>query len=329
MHSRQKPISAVARRGARLGLARLAVFAVVLALIGTRGAAPVAAQQPLIDNAASETMIDTLGYPEIAIEVGPDGVVAPATVAEGFYLISLAAVEPYVAYLDFMQPPVGLSEAEALELAQATARDDLAQPGWIYAGGSNTFEVGVPVKFVIYLAAGDYQIAASYYLLEEGSEEVMHLVPLTVTASATPAATPSGYPAADEPPATVTLEATDDLRYIVSPDPVPAGPQIWKVANTGEHHPHHVVLFRIPEGITADDIVADLASLFSGTPPAGPPLIAQFVHVGYAALQSGGQTTWIELDFTPGTYAAICFIFDPHTGRPHVLDGMATVFTVQ
>ena len=60
-----------------------------------------------------------------------------------------------------------------------------------------------------------------------------------------------------------------------------------------------------------------------------PPLIAQFVHVGYAALQSGDQTTWIELDLTPGTYAAICFIVDPHTGRPHVLDRMVTVFAVR
>jgi hypothetical protein len=149
----------------------------------------------------------------------------------------------------------------------------------------------------------------------------MRLVPLTVTAAASPAA--------DAPPATVTLEETDDLRYVVGPDPVPAGPQLWQIANTGEQHAHHAVFFRIPDGITAEEIVADLTALFSGTPPAGPPLIAQFVHVGYAALQSGGQTTWIELDLTPGTYAAICFIVDPHTGRPHVLDRMVTVFAVR
>ena len=121
----------------------------------------------------------------------------------------------------------------------------------------------------------------------------------------------------------------DDLRYLVSPDPVPAGPQVWEVTNSGEQHAHHAVFFRIPDDVTADDIVADFASLMSGTPPAGPPLISQRQHVGYAALQSGGQTTWIELDLEPGTYAVICFIVDPATGMPHVLNGMAITFTVE
>ena len=39
------------------------------------------------------------------------------------------------------------------ELALAAGRDDLAQEGWVYAGGSNTFDLGVPAKFLIYLTA--------------------------------------------------------------------------------------------------------------------------------------------------------------------------------
>ncbi len=114
----------------------------------------------------------------------------------------------------------------------------------------------------------------------------------------------------------MTLEESDSLQYTVSGDTVPSGPQVWKIDNTGEMHAHHAVFWRIPDGVTADDIVAEFSSMMSGTPPAGPPLISQFVHVGYAALQSGGQTTWIELDLTPGSYAVICFIIDPMTGRP-------------
>ena len=233
----------------------------------------------------------------------------------------MTTADGYAAYVDFMQPPAGLTEEEATELALAAAREDLAQEGWVYAGGNNTF--GEPVSFIVDLAPGEYRIAASYYT-QGAEDEVMRLLPLTVTASATPAATP----AAAEPPATVILEETDDLRYLVTPDPVPAGPQVWKIANTGTQPPHHVVMSRVPDGLTADQIVAEFSSLFSGTPPAGEPLVAQFVWVGYAALQSGGQTTWIELDLTPGTYAVVCFIVDPHTDRPHVLDGMATVFIV-
>ncbi|MEA2512589.1 MAG: hypothetical protein QOJ59_2076 [Thermomicrobiales bacterium] len=134
--------------------------------------------------------------------------------------------------------------------------------------------------------------------------------------------------ATDEPLATVTLEETDELRYLLSPDPVPAGPQIWKIANTGMHHAHHMVMVRIPDGVTADQIVAEFHTMMSGTPSAEPGLFAQFTWVAYAALQSGGQTTWAEFDLKPGTYAAVCFIIDLATGQPHALNGMVTVFTV-
>jgi hypothetical protein len=301
---------------------RLALPVMIVAmLVATAGS--ISAQQIQIDTAQSDQILTTLGLPEIAVTVGPDGVEAPDSLAAGRYLVTLSAAEPYVAYVDFMQPPAGLTPEEEHDLAKAAAGEDLAQHDWVYAGGNNTFEVGVPVRFVVELAAGEYQIAASYYTFEENSEEVMTLMPLTVTEGATPAASVA------EPAAAVTLDESDDLRYTVNVDTVPSGPQVWKIANTGEMHAHHAVFWRIPEGITADDIVADFAGLMSGTPPAGPPLISRFVHVGYSALQSGGQTTWIELDLTPGTYAVICFIIDPMTGRPHVMDGMATVFTVQ
>lgn len=99
-------------------------------------------------------------------------------------------------------------------------------------------------------------------------------------------------------------------------------------ANTGAHGAHHLVRSRVPEGTPGEQIVAELASPMAGTPPASEPLLAQMVGVAYAALQSGGQTTWNSWDLDPGTYAVICFIIDPATGRPHVMDGMATVFTV-
>ena len=302
-----------------------AFFAVLLALTGASAAS--AQDEPQIESAFSDTIISNLGYPEIEIVVSPEGIEAPSTLEAGYYLVTLDAPDDYSAYLDFMQPPAGLSEEEATELALAAARDDLVQEGWGYAGGSNTFDPDEPVSFVIEFSPGEYQIAASYYAA--GSEEVMRLEPLTITAPGTPDDAAEATPTADEPPATVTLEMTDDLRYIVSSDPVPAGPQIWEITNTGVEHSHHVVMWQIPDDITADEIVADFTALMSGTPPAGPPLFTQFTGVGYAALQSGGQTTWVEFDLDPATYAVICYIIDPHTGTPHVLDGMVTLFTVE
>ena len=222
-----------------------------------------------------------------------------------------------------MQPPPGLSEEEATQLALDAGANDLAQADWVYLGGTNTFEPGEPVSFVINLPPGEFQWAASSYT-EGGDDEVMHLAPLTVTAvDATPSAATPALPEAD-----VVLEMTDDLQYIVTPDPVPAGSQIWEITNTGMHSPHHVVMFGVPEDTTSEQIVGEFSAMMSGTPPAGEPLMAQFTGVAYAALQSGGQTTWNAWNLEPGSYAVICFIIDPVTGRPHVLDGMATVFSV-
>jgi len=304
---------------------------VVLALIGGPVTSATAAAQD-IDVAFSDVKLRKLGYPEVRIHVGPDGVDAPSTLDAGFYLISFSSEGDYSGYMDIVQPPAGLDEATATELALAAGRDDLAQPGWTYVGGTNTFQKGVPVSFAVYLKPGEYSIAASYYL--EDSEEIMKLVPLTVTDAATPvagspAASPAASPVAtNAPEADVTLEMTDNLEYIVSPDVVPAGPQIWEITNTGMHHSHHVVMFGVPDGVTAEDIIAEFSALFAGTPPAESSISASMMPAGYAALQSGGQTTWNEFDLTPGTYAVICFIIDIETGRPHLMDGMVTTFTV-
>jgi len=47
--------------------------------------------------------------------VTPEGIEAPATLPAGIHLVTLSTVEPYIAYLDFMQPPAGLSEAAAID----------------------------------------------------------------------------------------------------------------------------------------------------------------------------------------------------------------------
>jgi hypothetical protein len=300
---------------------------VMLALFAATGATD-AAQE--IDAAFSDVKLRELGYPVMKIHVGPDGVEAPSTLGAGYYLIEFSSEGEYSGYLDIMVPPPELSQEEATELALAAGRDDLAQPGWQYLGGANTFVEGEPVVFAIHLAPGEYQIAASYYLPEQGSEEIMTLVPLTVTAPATPVASTQASPvAAGAPQADVTLEMTDDLQYLVTPDPVPAGPQIWEITNTGETQSHHVVMMKVPDGTTADDIMAEFNGLVMGTPPADDSVMMQSEGAAYAALQSGGATTWYEFDLEPGTYSVICYIIDPETQMPHFMNGMVTVFEVE
>ncbi|MEZ4498226.1 MAG: hypothetical protein R2845_15955 [Thermomicrobiales bacterium] len=101
----------------------------------------------------------------------------------------------------------------------------------------------------------------------------------------------------------------DELRYVVSPGTIPEGPQIWEIINTGVHHAHHVVVVGVPAGTTAD-ASSKRPRVSWWDSPAGPGLFAQFAPGGYAALQSGGTTTWVEFDYTLGTWAIICFIME-------------------
>jgi hypothetical protein len=305
----------------RRAIVTAAAIAVGLSgLVG--GSVGTLAQDDRIDSAFSTEIVSTLGYPEIAIEVGPDGVVAPESVEAGLHFVTLTSPEPYVAYLDIVETPEGLSEDELVFQALEAGRNDMPQEGWTYLGGTNTDYPGGKVGFVIDLEPGDYHLAASYYVPNAESEE-MSVIPLTVTESETDS------DAVAEPPSTVYLEETDDLQYIVTPEVVESGPQIWKIENTGTEMAHHVVMMRVPDGATAPEIITEFNSMMAGTPPADDSIFAQGVWVGYAALQSGGQTTWSEFNLKPATYAVVCFILDHETGRPHAADGMVTVFTVE
>jgi hypothetical protein len=274
-------------------------------------------------------VLESLDFPTIDISVGEGGVVAPDELTEGWYTVSFSADEPYIGYLNFMIPPDGLDTETATQQALDAGANDLALPDWEYIGGVNTFELGKPVVFSLYLRPGEVQVAASYY--PEGEEytvesEVMTLKPLMVTPRDSDDASPevTGAPEAD-----VTLEMTDDLAYIVSPDPIPAGPLLWEITNTGTEHAHHVVMMKVPDGITKDDILTEFEGLMAGTPPAAESVMMSSQPAGYAALQSGGYTTYQGYDLEPGTYAVICYIINHHTGMPHFVDGMVTVFTVE
>jgi len=299
----------------------ISIVGLSLVLAGT-AITPVAAMQSM-DPAFSDTIISELGYPTIAIEVGPSGIDAPDTLEAGLYHVTLdAEIETDVAYMNFVQPPAGLDHDTMVAQMLEAGAGDVVRDGWVFLGGTNTPNPGESATFVIELKEGDYQIAASYYQIEDsGANEVMLMEPLTVT----PAVNDGYY---EEPEADVMLEITDDLQYIVSPDAIAAGPQIWQISNTGEHHSHHVVMMGVPDGTSDQDIINEFNAMMSGTPTASPSLMEQFVWTGYAALQSGGTTTWAEFDLKPGTYALICFIMEDGVYRPHMLDGMVTIFTV-
>ena len=289
------------------------------------GPAGTAAAQPGpgTDWSFSNRTLAALGLPDIALRQLPDGTVegAPAEVAAGRYLVSLTAVGEVSAYVNFVQIPAGIAEEEATAQVLETASQDVPHAGYVYGGGSFALENDT-AWFVVDLAAGAWRTAISYQAGGDG-EEVMRLLPLTVTATG---ATPPASPPAGAIPAAVTLELRD-VAFGGLERPVPAGPQVWEITNVGAQ-PRQVVFWRTQGPMTAERFQQMMAGLMTGTPVPGAPTFDQLTGVAYAAILSPGKTLWLEPDLTPGDYLVASYVFDPETGQPAFALGMVQPFTV-
>lgn len=299
----------------------LRLFAITL-LLGSLtlaiGPGKVSAQDTGIAPAFSSELISALGLPEITVEAVEGGFNVPTEMIGGPTLVTLTSLPGYSSYVDFMQPAPGLSTEEATTLALQSARDDIPQDGWVYAGGSFAYN-GSSVQFVVYPAAGEWQIAASY-VPESGGDEIMTLYPVTIGEGGS----------VDRPP--VVPIQLNDTEFIGAESPVASGPQIFQIENVGAQ-PRQLVLFRSPTEITVDDYlfafgINSMGTPTAGTPAAGADFMRQMEWVGYAAILSPGQIMWIELDLTPGIYTQTSWVEDPETGAPAVLLGMISNFEV-
>ena len=84
---------------------------------------------------------------------------------------------------------------------------------------------------------------------------------------------------------------------------------------------HELGLVKLPDGTTRAQLLACLSGQTCTI--AAPPEDA-----GGTGAIAPGLTQWVILHLQPGTYGAVCFVPDIHTGLPHALMGMVTVFTV-
>jgi len=312
---------------------RVVVSVAMVLVLTVTGWSPVAAQDgtPEAEGQAgfgfapafSNERLPSLGYPEMNLRETGSGIEgAPAEVAAGRYLVNVETATESPSYVDFVQVPAGLSETEAAEQLVSAARDDLAQEGWVYGGGSYATP-GFPVSFIVELAPGEWHIGATRESVPPTGGEFQEwgtLHPLTVTESA-------GTPASSEIETSASVEL-QDVAFGGLEGPLPAGPQIWQVTNSGEQ-PRQMVLFRTPRVIQADEWMQVLSPMMGGTPSAGVPGFDELVWVGYTAILSPGQTMWIEFDFAPGAYSATSWVVDADTGAPALFLGMAQGFEVQ
>jgi hypothetical protein len=85
-------------------------------------------------------------------------------------------------------------------------------------------------------------------------------------------------------------------------------------ANAGTE-PHEVVVIKLPEGMTVDQLLAD-ESLFS-----------QVEFIGQTFYEPGEEGDMALVNLPAGTYTLVCFVTAPD-GQPHAAKGMVTTFDV-
>jgi hypothetical protein len=257
-----------------------------------------------------------LGLPELTVTLTDSGYrVSPETTPAGWTLVTFENQQSVGDNsADIMMLPPG-ETAESIFGAMATDVAGGPVPDWAYKAtmiGAPWAPAGTSAQAVVHLTAGDWVVFNG-----PGPYEP---VSLTVTEG-------DGSPAVP-PTLTADLDVTmQEYAFVGLDKPVPSGQQLWKVTNDGQQ-PHLMVLSHVPRGTTQQQLLKSFSAMMTGTPT--PDAIApdSVKNLGGCSTLSVGQSLYLALDFAAGTYGAVCFFPDEQTGAPHVLMGMAQVFTV-
>ncbi len=287
------------------------IRAMLLVLVMGMVASPVslAAQEATPE----ESLLDDLGLPTLEVTVSADGIEAPADVAAGPVLLVVDNQTDGFLLVDVVQLPEGVDVDAFLALGD---NEDGSLPDWVgeaVAAGSAAAMPGGAGGIVLNLAAGEWTLIADAEV-----DLAATSAPLSVTG---------------DPPASTEIAADLDLElgeYVFTfPETLEAGPQIWHVTNT-HAVPHHAVIFPVDRQYTVEEVTGGMMGYFMGTPVAdgfspetsivGPPVEVPVI--------SAGQEIWLEANLMPGHYAALCFISDPGSDVPHLMQGMVSTFEV-
>jgi hypothetical protein len=304
---------------------RLPLIVLVAMLIGS-SISPVTAQEatPGASAEGGSSLLAGLGYPEI--RVTSDGTTHdfPTELAAGRYHIVLENKGETGVDLEFWRLPDGITLEEVTAFfEEANQSEEFLLPDFFYDmifnGGPST-SPGQTASVVLDLAPGEWVV--NHYVYDPESDE-SNDSPSIVTVT-------GEMPVLEEPP--VDVDVTVIEMDFVAPDTIAAGPQIWRVSSRGLQI-HHMVLSRVPDGTTEDQVM-ELAASFMGPPPAADATpdanalsFEDVEDIFDTLLFSFNQFNLYEIDLEPGTYVMICFMPDP-SGTPHVMLGMVEIITV-
>jgi hypothetical protein len=240
--------------------------------------------------------------PAVSIVARDGAFEAPASVPAGLVAITFENATARLASASIVRLNPGATVeavSGALQADDAGTFFELITP----AGGVATITPGTSQEVVLTLAEGDHVV---FSFTGEGEAPMVH--PFRAAGSVADGA--------------VIADGEVIMRdFAFSVPPIRAGRMTLKVVNAGVH-PHEMLLGKLAPGHTLWDV---FTAEETGTDPvdAGPVEL-----VGGLAAVEAGATAWLTPTLTPGTYAMVCFVPEPSTGKPHAQLGMATEFTV-
>ena len=250
-------------------------------------------------------------FPALTLTVNDDGYDIPEGLTAGRYAVSVVNNGSGPSHSSLGLLPDGVTQDEVMAF-MSTESDDL--PDWFVNAGY----VGLPD----WPAPGETRsgvvdlLAGNYFMFDPFSARGAFT---TVGAGEIPAT---------EPESTGTVELTE-MHFILPEGGLPSGKSVLKISNIGAI-PHEFQVLAVPEGTTADEIVALFALPFDATPIPGDPLsemLANYQPVAASSIIGAGITSWIDADLQPGTYAVLCALPFPD-GVPHAMQGMIEIVTI-
>lgn len=247
--------------------------------------------------------------PQVATFTATDfSFAGPDTIAPGMTEVRMINAGAQEHHLILGRLDDGKTVADVME---SFAKDPNSEPTWLtWRGGAGSVLAGDSSAAISDLAPGRYVAFCFIPDPTDGGKPHVMKGMMKEIIVAGPAGT------APAPVVTGEIHLTD---FSFSPTTLTAGTHTLKIVNDGKQT-HEIAITRLEAGATAESFLAAMAPGAKGPPPGRP--------IGGNGAISPGQSNYLTVTLTPGTYVLLCFVPDPTDGKPHIMKGMVQTITV-